>query len=166
MGMLLISCAFGILTLLTAIVLVRSTAAYALRLAGLAALILLALVTWRSYPGLLGWATTFDLPDRFRLDGVYIEEPNKSTNSRGAIYLWVTPFGAGTDLQRPRAFVLPFDTALQVKVTEAATKLRKRLPQLGEVVPPDPYAPIVPGHVAHIPDIEFYDLPDPLFPEK
>lgn len=165
-GMLLLACAFAVLVLLAAILVLRTGWGWWVKLGGVLAVALLAAITWRSYPGMQGWATAFSLPTRFRLDGVFVEEPNKSTNAPGAIYLWVTTFGETAGLPKPRAFVLPYNADLQVRVMEAAGKLRKNLPQLGEVLPTDPDAPGADGHGPKIPNLRFYDLPDPLFPER
>lgn len=164
-GMVLLFSAFAVLLLMLAVVVFRSSWPWWARLGSVAAVGLLIAVTWRSYPPLQGWPTAFELPERFRLDGVHIVEPNKSTDAEGAIYLWVTSFGESTGLPRPRAFQLPYDPGLQVRLLEAASKLRKNLPQLGEVVSRDSKASSG-GHGPEIPDIRFYDLPDPLFPER
>ena len=70
----------------------------------------------------------------------------------------------------PRAYRLPFSAELHSKVVEAGVKMRKGLPQLGELREDD-LGPLVKptdetrgGQVSV--DVEFFDLPDPLFPEK
>lgn len=128
------------------------------------------LVTYFSIPPLLGWPTTQLLPERFRLLAVHIQEPNKTLNLDGEIYLWISEVGARAN-NKPRAFRLPYDEEMHAKAVEASTKLRKGLPQLGEIVEEDEAmrgaAPkdLLEGGQKSM-KVDFYDLPDPLFPEK
>ncbi len=113
-------------------------------------------------PDLLGWPTHAGMPPRFNLNALHVVEPDKSGVEKGAIYLWVTRFATDTSGVVPRAFVLPFTPELQLKVTAAGTRLRKNLPQLGEVIA----ARSGDAHGRRARDFEFFDLPDPLFPER
>lgn len=137
--------------------------AWWIRLACIAMVAAFGLATWRAMPDLLGWPTHTGIPPRFNLNALHIEEPDKSGVNKGAIYLWVTRFATDTSGVVPRAFVLPFSPELQLKVAAAGTKLRKNLPQLGEVSeitrPGD-------AHGRRMLDLDFFDLPDPLFPER
>lgn len=155
--------AFGLLALLALNVLVFTRFAWWVRLGALLALALLGWQTSRAMPDLLGWATHSGLPPRFNLNAIHIVEPDKSGVNKGAIYLWVTRFATDTSDVVPRAFVLPFSPELQLKVAAAGTKLRKNLPQLGEVVMIDNPAD---RHGGKVVDLEFFDMPDPLFPER
>lgn len=128
------------------------------------------LITYFSIPPLLGWPTDQALPERFNLVAIYVDEPNKITGEPGEIYLWVADMKHGPGHDKPRAYRVPFSVALHTKVVEAGVKLRKGLPQLGEVKEEEVGPHTTPtdekrgGQTsAHI---EFYDLPDPLFPEK
>jgi hypothetical protein len=119
--------------------------------------------TAHSIGPLMGWATSYPLPERFNLMAMQVQEPDKATSSKGSIYLWVTDMQHGRGQYLPRAYVLPFTPELHAKVTDASTKLRKNLPQLGEVTP----APAGPTDFGiKGPDINFFDMPDPLFPER
>ena len=70
----------------------------------------------------------------------------------------------------PRAYKLPYSDALHEKIIKANAKLSKAIPQLGEFKEPDE------DNILQLEDdsritqismqIEFYDMPDPLFPEK
>jgi hypothetical protein len=161
----LIACwaAFGLLALLALNVLLFTRFAWWIRLAAVAAVAVLGWQTLRAMPELLGWPTHSDLPSRFNLNAIHVVEPDKSGVNKGAIYLWVTRFATDTSDVVPRAFVLPFSPELQLKVAAAGTKLRKNLPQLGEVVLVEDKAG---GHGGQRVDLEFFDMPDPLFPER
>ena len=128
------------------------------------------IVTYYSLPPLMGWPTDAELPKRFNLVAIYVQEPDKTTGDPGEIFLWLTDFDKGPRRNEPRAYRVPFEGDLHAKVAEAGTKMRKGLPQLGELVdknlgpkgrPSDENR----GGQQSV-DIDFFDLPDPLFPEK
>ena len=127
-------------------------------------------ITYFSFPPLLGWPTDAKLPERFRLIGAYVQEPNKATGVEGNIYLWATGIAEGSDPGEPRAYRLPYSSELHQKVSEATVKLRKGLAQLGETHQGKDASIQHPLDVSRggqkSMDVEFYDLPDPLFPEK
>jgi hypothetical protein len=90
------------------------------------------LLVYFATPQLLGWPANGPLPARFRLLGVMIDEPDADRGNVGAIYFW------GSELdpehtQEPRAYHLPYTQTLQAQFEEAHGKLRKNIPQLGEV---------------------------------
>lgn len=137
------------------------------KLASLLWVIALAVVTQRSMPDLLGWPTRHGLPQRFNLMGLHIVEPDKSGASRGDLFLWVTELNLDGAPRVPRAFVLPFHPELQAKLVAAGTKLRKGLPQLGEIVDtPFQSSAATLAHPDKTLNLDFYDMPDPLFPER
>ncbi len=120
-------------------------------------------MSWRAMPELLGWPAQAGMPPRFNVAGIQVIEPEKNGASKGAIYLWVTGFATMHGEVIPRAFEIPFTPELQLKLAGVSTKLRKRLPQLGEVVPSKGQ------HSGHGPTaiaLDFFDMPDPLFPER
>lgn len=158
-----ISGAFAVVGLLLLNVVFFTRFAWWIKLACVAMVAGLGLMTWRAMPDLLGWPTHAGIPPRFNLNAIHVVEPDKSGVNKGAIYLWVTRFATDTSGVVPRAVVLPFTPELQAKVAAAGTKLRKNLPQLGETI-----ERVQPGdaHGRHMLDIDFFDLPDPLFPER
>jgi len=115
--------------------------------------------TVKSYPFLTGWPTTISLPQRFNLEGVLFDEPNKSTQTRGRIFIWATDL---KDMRKPvpRAYVLPYTPVLHTKLYDAGQKLRKSLPQLGEVI--TVRNPITAKEEI---DLQFFDMPDVLLPK-
>lgn len=159
--------AYAVVGLLTVNVLFCTRWMWWVKLGALAMSTALCVLTWQSLPPLYGWPATSGLPERFNLVGIQVIEPDKSGTHQGDIFLWATAMNLGAAPRIPRAFVLPFDPELQLKVVTAGTKLRKSLPQLGEIVATKP------GAAGHAPpgarkavNLEFFDLPDPLFPEK
>ena len=128
------------------------------------------IVTYFSFPPLLGWPTDEELPKRFNLVAIFVQEPDKTTGDPGEIFLWLTNLERGARRNEPRAYRVPFNDELHAKVVEAGTKMRKGLPQLGEVVDENlgPHArPTDESRGGQeTTNIEFFDLPDPLFPDK
>ncbi len=128
------------------------------------------LVSYFSFPPLLGWPTkSSNLPERFRLISAHVEEPNKIDGTDGAVYLWITDMTPGNNAKKPRAYSLTFTNSLHKKVVDAKAKLNKKLPQLGEITEDDrPVGEVKDnsqgGQVSV--NLEFFDMPDPLFPEK
>lgn len=127
------------------------------------------IVAYLSIAPLLGWPTEAEPPKRFHLIAAHVQEPDKKNGFDGHIYLWARDLSAATDSE-PRAYRLPFSAALHERVVEASTKLRRGLPQLGEI---ESQATGVPARVedatqlnAQSAQIKFYDLPDPLYPDK
>ncbi len=127
-------------------------------------------VVYYSLPPLMGWPADERLPKRFNLVATYVQEPDKKTGDSGQIFLWVTDLDSGSGIRKPRAYRLPFANDLHAKVVEAGTKVRKGIPQLGEVVDENlgtmgrPSDETSRGQEST--DVDFLDLPDPLFPEK
>lgn len=83
-------------------------------------------------PALLGWPTDRDVPKRFNLIGVYIQEPDKRTGEPGNVFFWAADLDPDRD-QRPRAYRLPFSLKTKAVFQEGQGKLRQNIPQVGEV---------------------------------
>ena len=117
-------------------------------------------LSYHSYPAVLGWPTTREAPDQFYLHAVQVVEPDR-------IYLW------GTDLERglrhtvPRAYGLPYSAKLHDKVNKAGRKLRKGLPVIGQLAPTEPPG-VLNGEQANVvgDDLVFVDAPQALIPGK
>ena len=128
------------------------------------------LTTYFSFPPLMGWPTDSPLPERFNVIALHVQEPDKKNGSEGTVFLWVTDLETDPKISIPRAYKLPFTESLHAKIVQASNKLKKGLPQLGEMIEEEVGPSAVPensreGGQKSI-AIEFFDLPDPLFPEK
>lgn len=126
-------------------------------------------VSFMSFSPLLGWATEDEPPLRFRLISAYVEQPDKLSGDEGSIYIWVTKLEDLTSVQVPRSHKLPYTEAFHEKVINANAKLDKGIAQLGEFKKQPNFAMISRDETKSglISDqIQFYDLPDPLFPDK
>ena len=131
----------------------------AIKIAAVLSVVMLYHTTVKSYPEVIGWPTTIRLPQRFNLEAVLFDEPNKSTQTKGRIFIWATDL---KDFKNPvpRAYVLPYTPALHTNLYDAGQKLRKRLPQLGEVV-------IMRNPITAKEEIglQFFDMPDLMVPK-
>ena len=125
-------------------------------------------VSFYSIPPLLGWPTSTELPSKFKLIAAEVSQPNKTTGAEGAIYLWLTEVDDLSSARPPRAYQLSYSDLLHEQVLDAKIKMGKGVQQLGEIKESD--APVDEIDVTKTTqtsvEIKFYDLPDPLFPEK
>ena len=88
--------------------------------------VLFFIITYHSWPGILGWPTERDLPKQFYLHAVAVDEPRR-------IYLWGAEIDSGLEHTVPRAYGLPYSARLHDSVDKATRKLRKGLPVIGQV---------------------------------
>jgi hypothetical protein len=128
------------------------------------------LVSYLSIPELLGWPVRQDPPEKFRLHAAYVQQPDKLTRSKGAIYLWLTDTRDLAHNGAPRAFRFPYSAPLHESVINATARINKGMPQMGEFRnPDDPNVTVLddPTRLGQkSAPITFYDIPDPLFPDK
>lgn len=126
---------------------------------------------YQSLMALLGWPTNQDLPKEFRLVGMQIYEPDKITLSDGAIYLWVASMSENVGQSTPRAYRLDYEETLHQKLVRARVKDKGGVPQMGKLTNSDPGdQPLsdldLSRYAAQSVDIDFFDLPDLVLPEK
>ena len=125
------------------------------------------LVSYFSFPPLLGWPTKQTPPAVFRLIATKVQQPDKITDDGGAIYLWLQTMEKG--VTKPRAYTLPYSKLLHEAVIGAQEKLEKGIEQLGEYDESEPMQQVTldsPEIGQESLNIQFHDIPDPLFPDK
>jgi hypothetical protein len=128
------------------------------------------IVSYISFPPLLGWPTEQAPPNNFRLISAHVQQPDKITGDEGAIYLWLTHIEDLSTNSPPRAYEFPYSNELYEKIVVANAKLNRNMPLLGEYEDPDERGKIQVedgsrmGQISV--NIQFYDLPDPLIPDK
>jgi hypothetical protein len=77
-------------------------------------------LAWYGYRGITGWATSEPLPENFRVHWLMIEDPQKSSDKPGAIYMWVRELDeAGFPIGAPRAHRIPWSDSA-ARTAEAA----------------------------------------------
>lgn len=119
-------------------------------------------VTYHSWPGILGWPTERDLPNQFYLHAVIVEEPDR-------IYLWGTDIELGLGQTIPRSYGLAYTAKLHDKVDKAVRKLKKGLPVIGQVLQSTANvenAENLEQASTSDTDIKFIDAPQSLIPGK
>ena len=128
------------------------------------------IVTYLSFPPLLGWATTQSPVKQFRLIAAHVTEPNKEFETDGSIYLWLSEFKNRHAVSPPRAHELPYTNEMHEMVIKANAKLDQNIEQLGEFKELDTEQLMELKEGTRTTQVstkvEFYDMPDPLFPEK
>lgn len=169
-GVLTLTVAYAIPALLALGVLIRSPWPLPLRLSAPALALVLYVATFLSVPQLLGWPTRQHPPAGFRFVAAQIQQPDKARRDSGAIYLWLTDAAELSASPPPRAYRFPYSGPLHETVTSAMAKLQNGTPQLGEFTRPESpdfgtIEPAAPSSAADLP-IRFYDMSDPLFPDK
>jgi len=124
--------------------------------------------TYVSLGGLLGWPTSAHLPDRFLLLATSIQEPDKTSGSKGRIFIWARSLADNMPTGEPRAYQLDYNSQLHTTLEEAEKRLRDGIVQLGkrewidEVDTPQNSSRFAEKRKT----IRIYDLPDPELPEK
>ena len=85
------------------------------------------------FTGVIGWASTSAMPERFSLLATRIVEPDKMTGAPGHIYLWVEEVDdRQIVIGPPRAFEVPYKIEIATDVATAQAKLEGGGTVLGE----------------------------------
>ena len=126
---------------------------------------------YQSLMALLGWPTNQSLPEEFRLVGVQVYEPEEITLSEGAIYLWVTSMSDNAGQSTPRAYRIDYEENLHQKLVRAKVKDKGGVPQMGKLKTSDAGDQTISDLdlsklAAQSVDMDFFDLPDLVLPEK
>ncbi len=126
---------------------------------------------YQSLMALLGWPTNQSLPEEFRLVGVQVYEPDKITLSEGAIYLWVASMSENAGQSVPRAYRIDYEENLHQKLVRAKVKDKDGVPQMGKLASSDLGDQSISDldlsrYAAQSVDIDFFDLPSLILPEK
>lgn len=94
------------------------------------------IIVWQSFNSYFGWATKEKTPEQFQLLWVEIVEPNIQENDKGAIYVWVFPYGDSEKQNiitkvfgykpktvEPRAYKIPYSRNLHIEMEKAKEML-------------------------------------------
>jgi hypothetical protein len=82
--------------------------------------------------GLLGWPGTGQLPGRFQLLWARVVEPDRKSDNKGAIYLWVEEIDQNNVPEGvPRSYRLPFSRPLADRSLAARDQIMEGNAQLG-----------------------------------
>ncbi len=86
-----------------------------------------------TFEDMLGWPTPRELPEKFAIVSVVIEEPNKDRGVDGAIYLWIAPLDSNRPVTTPRAYKLPYLKDTHSQLADVQRKSRQGIRQIGVV---------------------------------
>lgn len=113
-------------------------------------------VTYFSIPQMLGWPTSYGLPEKFRLISYNIKDNEN-------IYIWAIKIQSGTEHPKPRAYVLPYTTGLHNKVEEAGQRMKTGRTIIGQVdemsSSPPPKTPVSLNRLTEQLNVTFEDAP-------
>tara|TARA_Y100000034_G_C6840923_1_gene380465 strand:+ start:252 stop:965 length:714 start_codon:yes stop_codon:yes gene_type:complete len=86
--------AFGIMLFLLLWLIIYTEGKWFLKLAAVAATLFFSVSLWHSVDSMLGLPSETQLPEKFLVHWIVVEEPNKVTGDEGSIYIWaknITP---------------------------------------------------------------------------
>lgn len=129
---LLLTIAYAALGALLLVILVRLPIARSAKVAAIGAMSVFNIGVFFWSQGLPGWSSATAVPERFQLLWARVVEPNAARGVPGAIHLWVEALdGRNIASGEPRAFVVPYSSALAAKATAAQSEIKKGNPQGG-----------------------------------
>lgn len=129
----LLTLAYATLGALLLIILVRLPIARLAKVATIVAMCAFNIAVFFWSQGLVGWSSATAVPDRFQLLWARVIEPNPAKNRPGAIHLWVEALDdRNIPSGEPRAFLLPYSTALATKAAAAQAEIKKGNAQGGK----------------------------------
>ena len=141
---------FFALFLLTLWFIIGANGHWAIKAAVIAMTLHLCISIGVSLGGFSGWPSEEDLPDKFIVHWIVVEEPAKKTKSGGAIYVWATGVNGGkkedapsiwkrfflnlspTDDGLPRAYATPYSKGKHEESNGVLTQIRAGKTVLGE----------------------------------
>jgi hypothetical protein len=127
-----LSIAYVFLAALLLIIVLRVRAPWPVKAATVVVTSIFYCVAFFRIEGLSGWPSTAPLPHQFQLLWARVVDPNPSDRDPGAIHVWVEVLDA-TNIPngQPRAYRLPYSSALAAKVEAARDEITKGHPQGG-----------------------------------
>lgn len=83
-------------------------------------------VTYFSVPQMLGWPTSYGVPEKFKLIAY-------SAADKKNIYIWAQKIQSDMEQSKPRAYVVPYTTPLYEKISQAGQRMVTGVTIIGEV---------------------------------
>lgn len=163
---------YTMLAFLLLIFSMRTTFHWILKASLITAVTFFYILTYNSFKEILGWPTKESLPERFRLVAAQIYEPNVVTSSEGSIFIWITDMNDRSGLGTPRSFEIKYSKQLHEQVSKATISLKNGIPQMGEIKEDKEDVGIISQvlekkkTVASSINVNFFDMPNQLLPEK
>lgn len=168
-GLLLLVLAYLGLAGITVLMFLYSRAPMLLKLLVLVLLPVFYIQSWHGWKEAQGWPSHSEIPDKFLLNGVVIEEPDETTANPGRILVWLTDLSENVPDDLPRSYQTSYDRELHSSLEDAMRNMRNGHIQLGTRVsddgsktPPKDFSRL--GEQRY--KLEFDNIPDPALPEK
>lgn len=126
MHVLYLTIAYAALASVLLIILARVALPRVVKIAVIAAMGVFNVAVFFWSQSLLGWSAGTAMPERFQVLWARVLEPNASKQFPGAIHLWVEALDERNIASgEPRAFALPYSSALAAKATSAQSEIKK-----------------------------------------
>ena len=131
----------------------------------LATVVVMALcaVTYKSYPGLLGWPVpSSSLPSKLYLVAIEVQEPD-------SVFLWAKDLDEGFADRRPRAYEVSYSKSLHEKAEQASRKMRRGIAIIAESSSAGGIVTSTTGETAtnsQASEVSFVEAPQGLLPDK
>ena len=127
---------------------------------------LFSIVVLISLKDFIGWPSSAKLPQEFQLHWAIINEPDKIKNTDGSIYVWVTALDKEDKKKGlPRAYQIDYTRKYHEEIIKGLISLGDGILQKGEKVKAKEDIDID-EDLSNLQEINIYDLPKPLLPEK
>lgn len=120
------------------------------KMAYIAVCLYFGIMTWASLSELSGWPSNSELPEKFMVGAVLVQDPMPAKKDQGAIYLWLieidqnneakksepfillSPFVSKKREIEPRAYRLPFTEQMREQASLISRMLKAGKPVVGE----------------------------------
>ena len=127
---------------------------------------LFSIIVLLSLKDFIGWPSKSKLPQEFQLHWAIIDEPSKTKNSEGAIYMWVTKLDEeNKNKGLPRAYKIDYTRKNHEEIIAGLISLGDGIQQKGEKVKVKDDIDLE-EDLSNMQEIVIYDLPNPLLPDK
>jgi len=126
LNVLSLTLAYASLGAIVLIILARLAIPRSAKIAAIAVMTIFNVAVFFGSQGLLGWSAASAVPEKFQVLWMRVVEPNPSKQFAGAIHLWVEELDdQNIPSGEPRAYVLPYTTALAAKVAVAQAEIKE-----------------------------------------
>jgi hypothetical protein len=139
--------AFVIIAALTLWIVIGSKGWWWLKALVVAGAVLFSITLWHSLSALQGWPTNEELPEKFEIKWLVVEEPNKKTGFEGAIYVWAKDLSPKEERNdgvlilhskkksdEPRLYIMPYSRKMHEQAEGIKKQIASGKPFYGEML--------------------------------
>jgi len=139
--------AFVIIATLTLWIVIGSKGWWWLKFGVVGAVVLFSVTLWHSLAALQGWPTSEEVPQKFEIKWIVVEEPNKKIGFEGSIYVWIkdlAPKDARNEKgipilhskkksDEPRLHIMPYSRGMHEQAEAIKKQIASGKPFYGEM---------------------------------